>query len=209
MSIRTGRIAALAATLGAFGAMFVATTSASALVLTEEMKNWGVTGSITPKKLNQTIVLPGGAFNGALTEELPPGGGTLNGAFDVPTFTQGVLLLGADRPLQLSLKEGSLEGTYNPALEYTVAAKAKLGIAMEGLEGKGNDSCQTVEPVTFKLGGVNTFQEFDATGLHFTGTSDIPAIECEGRKAKEVAEDLTKAFSGPNNAVSLALNRPA
>src|SRR5271167_866904 len=84
MSRKTSRLAALAATLAAVGAMSVATTSASAILLT----NWEVSGSLTTTN-GGTITLPASSrFNG--TAALPPG--ALAGTFIIPSFSVSVTI---------------------------------------------------------------------------------------------------------------------
>ena len=64
MHLKLGRTVALAAALAAVGAISV-TATASAYSNTQLFTNAPVSGSLTPKKLNQAVVLPeGSAFNG-------------------------------------------------------------------------------------------------------------------------------------------------
>ena len=73
MSRNTGRIATVAVLLAAIGAMFVATTSASAITEPVTFTNWAVWGSLTPKKLNEPVVLPkGSTFNGTSEITITP-----------------------------------------------------------------------------------------------------------------------------------------
>jgi hypothetical protein len=210
MSRRTARVAALAATLATVGAMSVTAVPASAAESVKvEMNNWGVAGQIVPKKLGQSIILPAnaGKFNGVLTDIPVFQEGTINGTFSVPNSSQTFIQFHGV-PLEIGFTSGSLTGTFVHSSEYTVSAKANMVIVVSEKPGA---TCETQEPVTFSLGGVNTTEEFSTVGLHFIGTATIPAIGCTGKSpgfAKEAARVLTADFSGPNNAVSLFLNHP-
>jgi hypothetical protein len=98
MSFKFRRTAALAAAVGAVGALSVAAAPASAGNLKVPFKNWVVTGSLTPKLLNEPVTIPpGSTFNGGSDIEVIELGnlhGTLNGNVSVPPFTAKLKLLG-------------------------------------------------------------------------------------------------------------------
>src|ERR1700737_5564751 len=87
--LTTRRTAVLAACAVAIGATSVTAASASA-PLTIPFVNWAVWGSLTPKKLNEPVVLPkGSTFNGGVEfTELSATGtsGSVFGKIFVPPF---------------------------------------------------------------------------------------------------------------------------
>src|SRR5262245_39460755 len=100
-------ICALALSLAAVLALTVAVASASAFPA--HFENYKVRGTLTPKKLNQTITLPTGSFNGeAQLNFVPePGGGfgvegPLVGVTELPPFTAEVKVFGL--PAKLATK---------------------------------------------------------------------------------------------------------
>lgn len=118
MSLKISRIAAITATVGAVGAMFVAAAPASAAgKLKLQFKNYVVSGYLTPRLLNEPVTLPqGSTFNGS-TEieviELDDLHGTLTGTVAVPPFTAKLKLLGLI-PTEVGLtftQVGQPEGT--------------------------------------------------------------------------------------------------
>ena len=136
MSLRFGRIAALAASLGAVGAMFVATTPASAIpTVTQQFENWVVTGSLTPKKLNEPVVLPkGSTFNGSATitytGDYENISGTATGIVAVPSFNASLALLGIV-PTNVGVtfqQVGKSEGTITPG-ELTPECPTHSGVS--------------------------------------------------------------------------------
>lgn len=136
MSLRFGRIAALAASLGAIGAMSVAATPASAIpTVTQQFENWVVTGSLTPKKLNEPVVLPpGSTFNGnavvTYTGNYENIGGTAEGVVAVPPFNASLALLGiVPTTVGVTFEQvGKSEGTITPG-ELTEACPTHTGVS--------------------------------------------------------------------------------
>jgi len=116
MSLKISRVAALAATVGVVGTLSVAATPASAASKIT-FKNWVVSGSVTPKLLNEQVTLPpGSTFNGYSLIEAPSLEnitGTLTGTVFVPPFTAKLKLLGLV-PTEVGLtftQVGEPEGT--------------------------------------------------------------------------------------------------
>src|SRR5271155_1561091 len=134
MSLRIGRIVALAASLGAIGAMLLAATaSAETLVDHQEFENWVVAGSLTPKKLNEPVVLPeGSTFNGkgeiTYTGDFEDIAGTVTGTVAVPPFKASLALLGVvPTTVGVTFQEvGNSEGTITPG-ELTAECTATRG----------------------------------------------------------------------------------
>jgi hypothetical protein len=148
MSLKIGRIAALTATLGAIGAMFVATTPASASnIIKLPFKNWVVSGFLTPKLLNEQVAIPKGAtFNGGSSIEVIELGnlhGTLTGTVFVPDFTAKLKLLG------LVPTEVGLTFTQVGPANGTVASAAHSNCTGPGSHfGPGSQQCTIVNVPT-------------------------------------------------------------
>jgi hypothetical protein len=192
--------------------MSVATTPASAFVINiqQEFNNWVVSGSLTPKKLNQPVVLPeGSTFNGSadvaleITGGPPAVSGTVTGSVFVPPFNASLALLGLV-PTTVGVtftQVGKAEGTIASAPEafcaestgvsgsrgcvtLSIPTRANLGLTMVGVLGINTPThCETSEPVTFPLSTHETLVELIDQGSHFKGTVTIPPIRCGGSRA--------------------------
>jgi hypothetical protein len=233
MSGKTGRIAALAALLAAVGAMSIATTSASAVTQPITFTNWAVWGSLTPKKLNEPVVLPkGSTFNGVSEITVTPTefSGTVSGTIFVPPFKASLKLVGLV-PTTVGVtftQVGPANGTLTTApsadcsnprfgtacVKLTVDTKANLGVTAAGILGiEVPTKCETSEPATFDLSAYLPVGELvlQEGGPHFTGTTTIPSISCGGLTGLPLSVLLTSLMSGPENPYSLSLgpNEPA
>ena len=213
-----GVIAALGAGLGA--------ASASAYSFT--LPNWAVWGTLTDKKLNETITLPkGSTFNGGVTvTKLTPSEmeGTVQGKLYVPPFKASLKLAGLV-PIEVGItltEAGESQGTLSPApantpacvqSSYTglceetkVVSRAIIGITGTGLGGLELPAeCQTSEPVTLELRTISTLGEVFSFGAHFTGDTTIPSISCGGIDGLVLGPAITLLMSGPENPYSLHL----
>jgi hypothetical protein len=230
MSLKIGRIAALAATLSAVGAMSVATTSASAysLIFHLPFKNWVASGTVTPKKLNEPITLPqGSTFNGEAILDAFSLTGTVSGNLYVPPFTAKMKLLGLvpdDVGVKLT-QIGAAEGSIAPApqadcpettekvgsacVTLSVPARVQMALTVVGVLGINvPTTCETSEPIAFNLGGYHTLKEL-YDGPHFTGTVTLPRIECDGLEGATLAPLLTTLISGPENPYALSISPPS
>ncbi len=231
MSRRMWRIAAVAAPLAVIGAMSLAAAPAWAGFSTSFV-NWAVSGSLTPKKLNEPVTLPkGSTFNGvADIETLSPTelSGTVKGKLYVPPFKTTLKLAGLI-PSEVGVKfteAGPSEGalSFAPAsacagspyagqcATMSVTSKAIIGITVIGLLGIDVPTqCQTTEPVTFNLKTTLTLGELLDVGPHFTGTTTIPTISCEGLSGLVLGTLITGLMSGPENpyALYIAPREPA
>lgn len=90
-------LAAMAVCAGVVAVMSLAAASASAVTLTNNMENWAVWGSLTPKKLGEPVVLPkGSTYNGTakLTTTPTEISGTSSGTIFVPPFNTSLKLGG-------------------------------------------------------------------------------------------------------------------
>jgi hypothetical protein len=231
MSRRMWRIAAVAAPLAIIGATSIAAAPAWAGFSTSFV-NWAVSGSLTPKKLNEPVTLPkGSTFNGvADIETLSPTelSGTVKGELYVPPFKTTLKLAGLI-PSEVGVtftEAGASEGTmsFAPAsacagspyagqcATMSVTSKAIIGITVVGLLGIDVPTqCQTTEPVTFDLKTTLTLGELLDVGPHFTGSTTIPTISCEGLSGLALGALITGLMSGPENpyALYIAPREPA
>ncbi len=224
---RTGRVATLAATVAAAATMFISTAPASAggFTIHDKFVNWVVSGSLTPRKLNQTVTLPeGGTFNGEAVLELPAFSGTVTGNVFIPPFNATVKLLALPVNIGLTFTQvGTTAGTVTPVeksncpgaeatlpcVDLSVPTKAALGITEVGLFGINLPlACETTEPVTLPLNADLTINELLKTGAHFTGKATIPPIRCKGPLGILVGPALSVLMSGPENPFAINLSPP-
>jgi hypothetical protein len=217
------RIAAVAAPLALVGAM-VATAAPAWAGFSTSFGNWAVSGTLTPKKLNEPVTLPkGSTFNGVadITTLSPTElSGTVKGSLYVPPFKATLKLAGLI-PSEVGVtftEAGASEGalSFAPAsacagspyagqcATMTVTSKAIVGINVIGLLGIDVPTqCQTAEPVTFDLKTTLTLGELLDVGPRFTGTATIPPITCEGPSGLVLGALVTSLMSGPENAYAL------
>jgi hypothetical protein len=206
------RIGALVVTLAAVTTMLVATTSASAFTIKAPFENWKVTGSLTVKKLNQTIVFPeGGTFNGEAVVELPAVTGSVTGTTTIPTFETEVKILGFPAKVQVSfVQAGTVAGSIaaNPtgcegrAACVNLSVPTKENIVLNNLKILGitlPEKCETSEPGLLALTDTLTLGELISVGSHFTGTTSIASIKCAGPIGGLEGAVLTSLMSGPEN----------
>jgi hypothetical protein len=228
MSRKARAIATASAGLLVTCGMLVAATASSAAI-SINLPNWAVYGSLTPKTLNEPVILPkGSTFNGAvtvtrLTNEIEA---TIAGKLFVPPFTASLKLAGAvPTTVGVTLTEvGESTGTITPrpftecaqtrvgeaCAKLAVNAKAIIGITATGILGiEVPTHCETTEPVDLPLGATLTVAEL-LNETHFAGTVTIPPIKCEGLQGLVLAALLTQLMSGPGNpyAISLAPQEP-
>jgi hypothetical protein len=229
MSRKTRRIALSAAALAALGLMFIATAAASAITIDYTFKNWALWGSLTPKKLNEPITLPpGSTFNGTGELVTTPTtlSGTVTGSIFVPPFNAPVTVLGVPTSVGVTFTQvGDTEGAIAEApvadcagshfagncVTLTVNTKAEVGVTAIGILGLDVPThCEIVEPLTLSLKATLPLAELLDEGSHFTGSTDIPAINC-GLSGLALSPVLTALMSGPDNSYALHIgpNEPA
>jgi hypothetical protein len=231
MSGMTRRLVVLSATTGVVAVMSFAAAPAWAGFSTSFV-NWAVSGSLTPKKLGEPVVLPkGSTFNGvANIGTLTPTelSGTVSGTLYVPPF-KTTLKLGGLVPSEVGVtftEVGKSEGTMSlgapgacagspysgECANMKVTSKAIVGITVVGLLGIDVPTeCHTSEPVTFNLSTTLTLGELLDVGPHFSGTTTIPSIKCEGLSGLVLGALVTELMSGPENpyALYIAPREPA
>jgi hypothetical protein len=225
------RKATLVAILAGLGAAFPTSAWANEVLTSPlEFNNWTVSGSLTDKKANQTITLPGGStFNGGgeivleVSEEgtLANISGTLTGKLFVPEFSQQLTLAGYSTPIttELSFNEvGTSQGTISKdptsaepaAVIVNVASRANMGLTEVGLLGiQAPVHCITSEPVQFNLLEHTTFDELVNAGPRFAGTVTLPSFTCEGLQGAVVSPVVSTLLSGPENPYTIAISPPA
>ncbi len=231
MSHRTRGFTALAAVVAVVCSACVLAATASAITIPYTFNNWAVWGSLTPKKLNEPVVLPkGSTFNGTslLTTTPTELSGTVTGKIFVPPFNTTVKLGGAVPTevgvtfTQVGPAEGSLvqTSTANCAgshfgglcVTLSVATKADIGITETGLLGIDVPSeCETSEPVSFSLSATLPLSQLLDEGPAFKGVVTIPSIKCGGLSGLALGVLLTELMSGPENPYSLHIgpNEPS
>jgi hypothetical protein len=206
--------------LAAAVAMLVVTTSASAFTFTTVFENWRVTGQLTDKKLNQTIVFPEGTFNGEAEIELPALTGAVSGTTAIPTFETTLKIFGIPARATLAFEQvGSVAGSIAAAagceekpacIDLNVPIHANLIMTKLVLLGiTYNERCVTSTPGLLNLNEVLTVSEFASVGSHFTGTTNIASMKCNGPFGFINGPNLSALMSGPENPYVITIAPPA
>jgi len=173
------------------------------MIVTEEIKNVVSKGQLAIRRTGIT--------------------GEITGAVAIPTFTANLEFpkeSGEEQLIGITLTEvGKVEGSVtstNPALcggnptcvNLKVPSKQNLTFTVEAPGHSGEEIknpvlhlCQTVTPIDLPLSTNLTLLEIVAVGSHFTGTTTIPSITCNGKKAKRLGKEMTETFSGPGSYV--------
>jgi hypothetical protein len=211
-----------AVVVAAAAAMFVLTTSASAFSIKTVFENWRVTGSLTDKKLNQTIVFPQGTFNGEGEVELPGLTGIVFGTTTIPTFETTIKILGIPANVQVSFVQvGVVQGSITPSPGgcgpevpacIDLSVPTEENIVLNNLKILGitiPEKCETTEPGLLALNDILTVGEFVTVGSHFTGTTKIASIKCAGLIGPLEGAVLTSMMSGPENPYAITIAPPA
>jgi len=241
MSFKT-RIVAFATMLAAVGALSVAVTSAASAtticereaaanklpagtVFCESIENFEVSGTLTAKKLNQSVELKEGTFNGYVAfQSFAPIKGNINGVTSAKPGEAPIKLLGLETTLGFTFEQvgeanGVLDqvasGTGNCAnnpggicVHESIPTQANLGFTSIKLLGlKIPLNCKTSKPVSLPLEeDLLLFEELlnPAVGSHFTGTTTFPSVKCTNEIFALLNSSLlTSLFSGPGNNYSL------
>ncbi len=186
--------------------------------------NWPVTGSLTPKKLGEPVILPkGSVFNGGANVELTltEAHGTIHGSLFVPPFTANLKLLGLlPTEVGITMNEvGESLGTISPlprsacnnqpgyCIEASVDAKANIGLDFIGTLGLHLPvHCETTEPVDFKPSTQLTLVELAESGPHFKGLTTIPPLSCGGIEGLLLTPVINALMAGPENPYALHIS---
>jgi hypothetical protein len=194
-----GALSAIAA-LAAAAALAVPSASAQDVVL--PFTNYQVGGTLTVKKLDQSITLPAGStFNGAanLTTN------QLQGDVFVPEFSSTIRVLGVPTQVTTKLEQAQpVQGTIaldgpNVSIHSTTSAILRIKKLRLGLLSVPT-TCRTAEPVVLTL----DYEGPLAFPLAFDGETTIPRLTGCGL----LAPTLGTLLSGPGNAYHLTLSPP-
>jgi hypothetical protein len=198
------RRAVLGTAVALLATAVVAVPSASAADIVLPFTNYKVGGSLTVKKLNQSITLPeGSTFNGSanLTTE------QLSGNVFIPEFTSTIRVLGVPTQVTTKLDEvqpvqGSIKVDPNFTIHIRSTTSAilhvkKLRLGLLGVP----TTCRTAEPIqlTLDYDGPLSFP------IAFDGTTTIPRLTGCGL----LGPTLGTLLSGPGNAYHVTLAPPS
>jgi hypothetical protein len=232
MSRKTRRITVLGVILAVAVAFAAATTAASALTIRAEFSKYKVNGTLTDKKLNQTITLATGEFNGEaiLTFVPEPGGmgfgveGPLTGTVTIPPFEAEIKLLGIPAKIGLTFTSPPSKGSLTPVAasncegkpaceNLSVPTTASIGFTTIKILGLTVPThCETAQPVSLPLSVDETLLKLlggeAPAGSFFKGTANFPAVKCEGPIGVLEGAVLTALFSGPENPYNISVTPP-
>jgi hypothetical protein len=219
MSPSRRRAAAVLASLAAIAATFALATSASAFTESPVFHNWVVSGSLTPKKLDQPIALPpGSTFNGVATLNVMAGSkveGPVTGTLYVPPFKAMLTILGVPEEVGIEfVPMNPVEGSITPGngpFEVVLSVPTKAIVDITSLGAIGLEvplSCETAERVTLNLATEENAFSLLAFGSTFTGTTTLPPVRCGGLTGLADGVLLTTLMSGPENPYSITLAPP-
>jgi hypothetical protein len=182
----------------------IALPSASAADTVVPFDNYQVGGSLTVKKLNQSINLPAGStFNGSanLTQ------GTLSGHVFMPEFTSTIRVLGIPTQVTTELTEAEpVQGTVKLDPDFTTHIRSttsailhirKLRLGLLSVP----TTCRTAEPIVLTMNYDGPF----AFPIAFDGTTTIPRLTGCGL----LGPTLGALLSGPGNAYHVTLAPPS
>jgi hypothetical protein len=202
MSRARRAVLALAVALVATCAISVPAVSAADAVL--PFNNYQVGGTLTVKKLNQSITLPAGStFNGSanLTQ------GTLSGHVSIPEFTSTIRVLGIPTHVTTQLQEAQpVQGTVKldpdgtTHIRSTTSAILRIKKLRLGLLSVPT-TCRTASPLVLTL----NYDGPLAFPLNFNGTTTIPSLTGCGL----LGPTLGLLLSGPGNAYHVTLSPPS
>jgi hypothetical protein len=192
----------LATAVLAAGVVSAPTASAADVVV--PFDNYTVAGSLTVKKLSQSIALPpGSTFNGQanLTTQ------QLSGDVSIPEFTSTIRVLGI--PTRVTTKLEQVQGVrgtvtvdpnFNVHIRSTTTALLRIKRLRLGLLSVPT-TCRTADPIQLTL-------DYDgplAFPLAFDGTTTIPRLTGCGL----LGPTLGTLLSGPGNAYHVELSPPS
>ena len=198
------RRAVLGTAVALLAAAVVSVPAASAADIILPFTNYKVAGSLTVKKLNQSVTLPpGSTFNGSANITTQQ----LTGDVFIPEFTSTVKVLGI--PTQVTTKldqvqpvQGSvtLDPDFTVHLRSTTTALLRIKKLRLGLLGVPT-TCRTAEPLLLTL-------NYDGPlvyPLAFDGTTTIPRLTGCGL----LGPTLGTLLSGPDNPYHVEISPPS
>jgi len=185
-------------------AVVVSVPAASAADVVLPFTNYKVGGSLTVKKLNQSITLPAGStFNGSanLTTQ------QLSGNVFIPEFTSTVKVLGVPTQVTTKLDEAQpVQGSITVDPNFTIHVRSttsailrikKLRLGLLSVP----TTCRTADPVVLTL----NYDGPLAFPLAFDGTTTIPRLTGCGL----LGPTLWTLLSGPGNPYHVTLAPPS
>jgi hypothetical protein len=183
-----------------------------------EMKNWTVSGSITPKRLRQPLTLPeGSVFNGSGEVNTATGAGSVEGNITIPPFSAPFKLFGfLPAALGVTLTQvGPIKGTVAASEtmpgEETLSVPVQLSMGITSVKLLGLSfptQCTSAEPVSLALSTTLTSEELLTHGWSFAGTTTLPKFKCEGFLGPLFSLILTTLVSSPESPYSLKVTAP-
>jgi hypothetical protein len=198
------RRAVLALAVALVAACVISVPAASAADVVLPFTNYKVGGSLTVKKLNQSITLPNGStFNGSanLTTQ------QLSGHVFIPEFTSTIRVLGIPTQVTTKLEEAQpVQGTITVDPNFTIHIRSttsailritKLRLGLLSVP----TTCRTASPIvlTMNYDGPLSYP------LNFNGTTTIPPLTGCGL----LGPTLGTVLSGPGNAYHVTLGPPS
>jgi hypothetical protein len=197
------RRAVLGTAVAVLAAGVVSAPAASAADVVLPFTNYQVGGSLTVKKLNQSITLPAGStFNGSAnltTSEL-------SGHVFIPEFTSTIRVLGIPTRVTTKLDEAQpTQGTISidstgVHIRSTTSAILRIKKLRLGLLSVPT-TCRTAEPIQLTL----NYDGPLSYPLAFDGTTTIPPLTGCGL----LGPTLGTLLSGPGNAYHVTLAPPS
>jgi hypothetical protein len=198
------RRAVLALAVALMAACVGSAPAASAADVVLPFDNYQVGGSLTVKKLNQSITLPtGSTFNGSANVTQ----GTLSGHVSIPTFTSTIRVLGVPTHVTTQLVEAQpVQGTVKLDPDFTTHIRSttsailyirKLRLGLLSVP----TTCRTSAPIQLTLNYDGPF----AFPINFDGTTTIPPLTGCGL----LGPTLGLLLSGPGNPYHITLSPPS
>jgi hypothetical protein len=184
-----------------------------------EYNGWIISGTITDKKLEQSIVLPGGAkFDGTGEINEETGAGFVSGSFSVPRFQVVLKPFGPIIPVTFGMTITESEAVFGgetgsgfEPIDLNFPFSFNLGVTSVGLLGlRIPTSCTTGWPVLFALEEFLSREAVLHKGWSFSGEATLPPFRCEnGLLGWMFGQILTETLSGDGNTYSLSFTAPS
>ena len=184
-------------------------TTSTTAPIEAKFEKWVLRGSVTDKKINETITLPSGCtFNGKATipgalegnTSCPAFRATLRVSGSIPTTT-GLSLTQAE-PLKGTITTGKISG------DLLLKATAKETINVTSVSEFGLTiltNCKTITPVSFPLEAEAPATAL-TTGTTFKGEVTVPKYTCSGGfLGSNFSSVLNEKLSGSNNPFTLSI----
>jgi hypothetical protein len=198
------RRAVLGTAVALLAACVVSVPAASAADVVLPFTNYKVGGSLTVKKLNQSIALPAGStFNGSANLTTAQ----LSGNVFIPEFTSTIKVLGIPTQVTTKLDQAQpVQGTINVDPNFTIHIRSTTSAILRikrlrlGLLSVPT-TCRTVDPLVLTL----NYDGPLSYPLAFDGTTTIPPLTGCGL----LGPTLGALLSGPGNPYHVTLAPPS